>query len=179
MYNKDLETWQSFFSLGRYTVEASPGGRRCIFTADPENIRAILATQFHDYGKGEPFHRDWEDFLGDSIFVTDLDQWHSSRQLIRPQFAKDRLSDLKVFEKNVQILIKLIASGGVSDTDRAVTDGLGQEINVSDMFFRYTLDTAMEFLLGSSIGSLKTPRQEFAEAFSDVQRVQNLITRAG
>ena len=27
-----------------------------IWTADPENIRAILATQFGDYGKGEPFH---------------------------------------------------------------------------------------------------------------------------
>lgn len=28
-------------------------------TVDPENIKAILATQFHDFGKGEEFHDAW------------------------------------------------------------------------------------------------------------------------
>src|ERR1700733_7658152 len=105
MRHKNLQSWQGFFHT-RWTVEAAPAGRRCIFTADPENIKAILATQFTDYGKGEPFHREWKDFLGDSIFVTDLDQWHASRQLIRPQFIKDRVSDLEVFEEHVQILME-------------------------------------------------------------------------
>jgi hypothetical protein len=31
-----------------------------IFTADPEIVKAMLATQFQDFGKGEPFHRDWK-----------------------------------------------------------------------------------------------------------------------
>ena len=31
-----------------------------ITTVDPENIKAILATQFHDYGKGEEFHAGWK-----------------------------------------------------------------------------------------------------------------------
>ena len=77
--NKILETWQLWFA-GGWTVESAPAGMRVIFTADPDNIKAILATQFGDYGKGEPFHRDWQDFLGDSIFTTDLEQWHDSRQ---------------------------------------------------------------------------------------------------
>jgi hypothetical protein len=55
----------------------------------------------------------------------------------------------------------------------------GGELDVSDLFFRYTLDAATHFLLGSSVGSLELPEQEFAEAFAEVQRVQNIIARAG
>jgi len=155
-------------------MEASPAGRRVIFTADPENIKAILATQFTSYGKGEPFHQEWKDFLGDSIFVTDLDQWHASRQLIRPQFIKDRVSDLDVFEKHMQVLLKQILISG--RTWDGKTNG---PIDVSNLFFRYTLDAATHFLLGRSVGSLEVPEQEFAEGFAEVQRVQSLISRAG
>ena len=34
-------------------------------TLDPENIRAILASQFTDFGKGDDFHEAWK-------FVTTL-----------------------------------------------------------------------------------------------------------
>ncbi|PQE29240.1 glycoside hydrolase family 20 protein [Rutstroemia sp. NJR-2017a BBW] len=173
--NKNLEAWRGFFTHGKgYTVEASPGGLRCIFTAEPENIKAILATQFTDYGKGKPFHEDWKDFLGDSIFTTDLDQWHDSRQLIRPQFIKDRVSDLDVFERHVQILIRKIKEEG-----KKWDGSQGGEIDVSDLFFRYTLDAATDFLLGRSVDSLEIPAGEFADAFGEVQRVQSIIARAG
>ncbi|RDL34659.1 uncharacterized protein BP5553_07787 [Venustampulla echinocandica] len=157
-----------------YTAEGKPGGRRVVFTADPENIKAILATQFVDYGKGKPFHDEWKDFLGDSIFTTDLDQWHDSRQLIRPQFIKDRVSDLAVFEEHVQKLISEMVKAG-----RTLDGRQGQPFDVSDLFFRYTLDAATHFLLGNSVNSLDNPEEQFAEAFSEVQRVQSIITRAG
>jgi len=177
IHHKNLEVWNSFYTTPkgkRYTVEGTPAGRRCIFTADPENIKAILATQFTDYGKGQPFHREWKDFLGDSIFTTDLDQWHASRQLIRPQFIKDRVSDLEVFETHVQVLMEQIDKAG-----RKWDGSQGGEIDVSDLFFRYTLDAATHFLLGRSVRSLELAEQEFAEAFAEVQRVQNIISRAG
>jgi cytochrome P450 len=177
MYHKNLEVWDRFFNQPKgyhYTVEAGPAGRRCIFTAEPENIKAILATQFGDYGKGEPFHREWKDFLGNSIFVTDLDQWHASRQLIRPQFIKDRVSDLDVFETHVQVLMDQIDQAG-----RKWDGSEGGKLDVSDLFFRYTLDAATHFLLGRSVGSLEDAEMEFAGAFAEVQRVQNIITRAG
>lgn len=40
---------------------------RLVLTADEENIKAILATQFGDYGKGAQFNSEWHDFLGDSM----------------------------------------------------------------------------------------------------------------
>ena len=126
--DENLQFWdQQFRTYGNpsnpYTIEAIAGGLRIIFTADPENIKAVLATQFNDYGKGARFNKDWHEFLGDSIFSTDHEQWHDSRQLIRPQFIKDRVSDLVVFERHVSILMEKLG-------------GQGQEVDVKDLFFR-------------------------------------------
>ena len=54
----EIDVWRWLLGHGTHnsTIEFSIGGQRMVFTADPENIRAILATQFGDYGKGEPFH---------------------------------------------------------------------------------------------------------------------------
>lgn len=173
--HQNMQGWLRWFNgAGRWTVEASPAGRRVVFTADPENIKAILATQFNDYGKGKPFHDEWQSFLGDSIFTTDGDMWHSSRQLIRPQFIKDRVSDLGIFEEHTQILIKQIKKHGLTAEGKQ-----GKELEVSDLFFRYTLDASTHFLLGRSVDSLEIQEQEFAEAFGEAQRIQNIITRAG
>ncbi|KAG9997320.1 putative cytochrome 52A4, partial [Aureobasidium melanogenum] len=101
-YRHDLLAgWYTTFAdrsaVHPFTREIRTVGTRLVLTADEENIKAILATQFHDYGKGAQFNSEWHDFLGDSIFTTDGEQWHASRQLIRPQFIKDRVSDLAVF----------------------------------------------------------------------------------
>lgn len=52
------------------TVETTALGTRIILTADEENIKAILATQFADYGKGPNFREEWKDFLGLSKYGT-------------------------------------------------------------------------------------------------------------
>lgn len=171
MAHRNLEFWtddllRNGHPSNPYTVDATVGGQRIIFTADPENIKAILATQFADYGKGREFNEVWHDFLGDSIFTTDGPKWHDSRQLIRPQFVKDRLSDLEVFERHVGPLM-------------AQLGGHGQTVDVADLFFRYTLDAATDFLLGRSVDSLVNPQAKFADAFGEVQRVQALIARTG
>lgn len=166
----DLAFWEWLFSWSpnkhSKTVEVSLARERFIFTADPENIKAILAAQFSDYGKGKPFHDDWKPFLGDSIFTTDVKQWHDSRQLIRPQFVKNRVSDLEIFEKHVGRLLSKIG-------------GWGEQVDISALFYRFTLDSATDYLLGKSVDSLDQPEAEFASAFAEVQRVQNLTTRSG
>jgi cytochrome P450 len=159
MKYQNLSLWRNMFAnAGSQTVELRVAGRRIVFTADHENIKAILATQFGDYGKGEPFHREWKPFLGDSIFTTDGALWHDSRQLIRPQFVKDRVSDLHVFESHMQTLFKAIANGGALNGENQVVDieaGNGKPVDISDLFFRYTLDAATDFLLGYDVKSLR------------------------
>lgn len=154
--------WSTMFRTAgtksnRYTAESTAIGERIIFTADEENIKAILATQFADYGKGPHFREEWKDFLGLSIFTTDGEMWHDSRQLLRPQFIKDRLSDLKTFEHHVQKLLPMLANNG-------------ETVRVDDLIYRYTLDAATAFLFGTGVGSLDNGEAEFAKAFAEVQR---------
>ncbi|PSR99399.1 cytochrome P450 [Coniella lustricola] len=190
IHHKNYERWLAFFKdsgtdssgTGSYTTELRAVNRRCVFTADPENIKAILATQFSDFGKGDIFHKEWCEFLGDSIFTTDGQMWHKSRQLLRPQFSRDRISDLHCFESHLQTLFKAIANGGAlrgEDQSVDMSAANGRPIDISDLFFRYTLDVATDFLLGKDVKSLSNPEQEFAFAFNEVQRLQNIFTRCG
>ena len=166
----DIDFWVHLFTSSpnkhSKTVELFMARQRWIFTADPENIKAILATQFQDFGKGKEFHETWKPFLGDSVFTTDGQQWHDSRQLIRPQFVKNRVADLEIFEKHVERLMNKIG-------------GHGEEVDIAALFYRFTLDSATDFLLGKSVDSLENSQAEFASAFAEVQKVQTLLTRSG
>ena len=61
--------WNMFNKLDSYTVETITLGQRLVFTADEENIKAVLATQFQDFGKGPQFRKEWKEFLGLSEFT--------------------------------------------------------------------------------------------------------------
>lgn len=166
-----LEFWlKGFRKYGNprnpYTFESYMASQRLILTADVENIKAILATQFQDFGKGEQFNKDWHEFLGDSIFTTDGQKWHESRQLIRPQFIKDRLSDINTFEKHCKILVPMLG-------------GHGETVDAADLFFKFTLDAATDFLLGKSVDSLHYDNTGFAAAFNHVQHIQSMVARTG
>lgn len=94
--------------------------------------------------------------------------WHKSRQLIRPQFIKDRVSDLHVFERHVNVLLPLLHGSRP-----------GEPLDIVEVFYKFTLDAATDFLLGRSVDSLTNPKQVFAEAFAQVQHTQALIARTG
>lgn len=68
--------WRNYLEYGNprnpYTVESIVAGERLIFTSDDENIKAILATQFQDYGKGPQFRKEWKEFLGLSMYLSVL-----------------------------------------------------------------------------------------------------------
>lgn len=176
----DLQFWSEAMSSAKKppqlqsvrTAELDGGiSNRAILTKDPENIKAVLTGQFADYGKGEPFHRDWKEFLGDSIFVTDGEMWSRSRQLIRPMFVRDRIVDTEIFEKHVQHLIPLLAGSS--------SPGGSKVVDVGPLFFRYTLDAATDYLLGNGTDSLQNPTTTFAEAFRYVQSKQAEMFRLG
>ena len=47
-----MQLWQIILDYGKgsHTVEVVVLGQRIVFTDHPENIKAILATQFQDFG---------------------------------------------------------------------------------------------------------------------------------
>ncbi|GKZ45183.1 hypothetical protein AbraIFM66951_007771 [Aspergillus brasiliensis] len=112
---------------------------RVIITKDPENIKALLTGQFVDFGKGEGFRHDWKDFVGDSFFVTDGEQWSRWRQLIRPMFTRHRIVDTEPFDHYVHHLNPLLAGPKGNKV-----------VDVTPLFLRYTLDIATAYLFGES-----------------------------
>jgi cytochrome P450 len=99
-------------------------GARVILTADSENIKAILSTQFDDYGKGEDFRNVWGAFLGNSIFVTDGAIWKHNRAMLRPQFVRERVADLEIVDRHAMELVSMLGNGG-------------QTVEMLDYFFRW------------------------------------------
>lgn len=178
---RNLLTWETVFpSINedecRLTAEASVLGTRYIMTADSENIKAVLATQFLDFGKGEPFHEKWKGFIGDSIFTTDGHMWRESRQMIRPLFTRERVGDLEVLERHVGGLQRAIERENRAPSYSAKVE---KEVDMALLINRLTLDVATDFMLGNSVQSLENPYTEFEEAFARVQHIQSIIARSG
>ncbi|KIW19150.1 hypothetical protein PV08_03442 [Exophiala spinifera] len=136
-----------------------------ILTIEPENIKTVLSVRFHDYSihyRLEPFRP----LLGEGIFSADGEHWPASRALIRPSFTRDQVADLRELEKLVGDLLALLPRDGMTIVD------------LQELFFRYTIDSATSFLFGQSVGSLKKAYEEteFAEAFHYAQEA--VLTRA-
>ena len=85
--------WKNFLGYGNprnpYTVEGIVFGERIVFTSDEENIKAVLATQFQDYGKGPQFRKEWKDFLGLSMFFHVVLRSIVSRTYIMDRYLYD------------------------------------------------------------------------------------------
>lgn len=67
-----------FEDIGADTFTIVSMGRKFWVTRDPENVKAILATNFKDFGIGERF-RSMGALLGQGIFTSDGGLWEHSR----------------------------------------------------------------------------------------------------
>ncbi|MCJ1288257.1 hypothetical protein MMC26_007612 [Xylographa opegraphella] len=133
-----------FDAMDALTFETKVLGVISHMTADPKNIQAILATQFHDFELGRTRCENFRPLLGNGIFTTDGKSWEHSRAMMRPQFARDQVSDLDLEEEHVQNMMRALPVDA---------DGWTAEIDLQVLFFRLTLDSACEFLFGESPGS--------------------------
>lgn len=84
--------------------------------------------------------------LGNGIFTQSTSEWKHSRDMMRPQFTRDQVSDLDLEERHVQNMMTALDA-------KLLGDGWTQVVDLQDLFFRLTLDSATEFLLGESADS--------------------------
>lgn len=147
------------FKLHGNTFRVKELHTSAILTIEPENIKTVLSLNFKDYRLGYRLGA-FKPLLGEGIFDTDGDHWAASRALIRPSFNRDQVADLTSFEELTQDLFALLPRDGTTVVD------------LQDLFFRYTIDSATEFLFGKSVGTLKTsePDAGFADSFYYAQK---------
>ena len=119
-------------------------GDDLIMTRDPENLKAILVTQLDDYGFGDKRMAILEPLIGTGILNNEGEAWKHSRTLLRPQFAREIISDLEMVERHLNDMWPLLEKETEEGGWTGVTD-------LQSMFFDMTLGTTVDFLLGHNI----------------------------
>lgn len=104
-----LDGWFHKYGI---TFEAKMPGRRALFTVEPENVQAMLAHRFKDFDLGENRLTAFRPLLGNGIFSSDGSRWEHSRALLRPNFARNQIADIEIYEVHVAALIDLIPRDG-------------------------------------------------------------------
>ncbi|KAF9128226.1 hypothetical protein BGW39_005236 [Mortierella sp. 14UC] len=132
-----------------------------IVVTDPSSIQHILAKNQPNYEKGPYFKDIFHDFLGSGIFNADGETWKSQRQIARPHFQTSEFKDAALINKHVDQLLVVI--------DRHIASKPDTPLEVQNVFCRFTLDEASEFLFGATVEALKNEQTEFSTAFNYAQ----------
>ncbi|ORY17853.1 cytochrome P450 alkane hydroxylase-like protein [Clohesyomyces aquaticus] len=166
-------TYNRFLRFSSYTIQSRIMTMPLIITIEPENVKTILSTKFKDYSFGAR-NKAFGPLLGTGIFNSDGERWANSRHLLRPNFVREQVADLAMLERHYRIMRKWIPERGTT-------------VDVQDLFFKLTIDTATEFLFAHSTNSLKmmpgldgkeaeNEDTVFAKAFTFAQ--EDVVTRS-
>ncbi|CAG7995913.1 unnamed protein product [Penicillium salamii] len=123
------------------TLEQKFLGTIAYGTTEPRNLEAMMSSKLDDFDFGLR-RQIFFPLLGDGIFTQEGSSWKHSRDLLRPQFAKQQYRDMEIFRPHVDNLLDHIRAN----------EG---DIDLQPLFFNLTLDTTTELLFGKSVYSLK------------------------
>lgn len=114
--SRRLESLKKLYDKYGSTYSVRLFGQRTIYTIDPENLRAVFAINFRDYGL-QPFRLPASmPAIGRNIFTTDGPYWKHSRDQVTPIFTRARISDTSGFEQHFeQMLAKIPRDGSQFD----------------------------------------------------------------
>ncbi|KAF7176132.1 hypothetical protein CNMCM7691_001608 [Aspergillus felis] len=135
-------------------------GPRAFHILRPENVEAMLSTNFKDYGFGARAAI-FAPLLGNGIFTQEGPAWRHSRGLLRKQYFRVQSRTLQYFHEHVDNTVARLPLDGVVD--------------LQPLFFNLTLDIATALLFGRSMYSLKAGIDQdadnrlFAESFDIAQ----------
>ena len=151
--NYFLDYVQGLFGKYGNTFAYNTFGTRAIWTMEPENIKACLATQSQDFEIGASRHKALIPLVGHSILTTDGRLWTHHRAMIRPNFVKTQLGNFEIFENHFSNLLACIPR------DNSTFD-------LRDLFQKLTMDISTDFLLGCSTNSLALHATRCKDEFS-------------
>lgn len=132
-------------------------------TIDPDNVHHIMSKNFGNYPKGSKFNEIF-DVLGDGIFNTDSSLWQYHRRMAQsfighPHFHQFLVE--KIWEK--------VEGGLIPILDHVSKQGL--EIDLQDLFERFTFDTICTIIMNYDPRSLSIdfPSVPPSKALDDVE----------
>ncbi|KAL8780980.1 MAG: hypothetical protein Q9213_006209 [Squamulea squamosa] len=123
-------------------------------TIDLENIQAVLSTSSTSFELGSRRRDAMAPLIGRGIFASDGERWRHSRAMLRPNFTKHQMRGFDMPEDHFQYLLALFPQN-----EHEVVD-------LQNLFHKFTMDTATEFLFGQAVGSLSLTKSDAIDMFS-------------
>jgi cytochrome P450 len=140
-----------------------------VLTCDPTNVHHILSRNFSNYEKGPKFREIFEP-VGDGIFSADSDSWRYQRKLIQSMIKN------KKFELFLEkVCREKVESGLIPILDHV--SSMGIEVDLQDVFQRYTFDNVCFMVLGFDPNCLSIYFPEVAHAKAFDQMEQSVFYR--
>ncbi|KAL5393585.1 hypothetical protein PMIN02_005763 [Paraphaeosphaeria minitans] len=164
--HKLLERWtKTLTSHNAHTLVAKIFSQTFFLTDDPENIKAMLATEFDQWSLGQERIKQMEAYLGHGIFTSEGASWKHSRDMLRPCFERSQVADISILEKHTARLLQNVPKDGTT-------------VDLQPLLHELTLDVATEFLFGRSTDAQDRGREDNAcKAFIDAfEYCQNPMT---
>ncbi|KAF4627550.1 hypothetical protein G7Y89_g10609 [Cudoniella acicularis] len=148
-------TENHFKSLGLNICQLNMLGNRVLFTIEPKNLETIHQTKFKSWGITPNRRNRVSQFIGEGIFTNDGSHWQQSRRILRRSFERSHIEDITTMERHMQPLIESIPKNGST-------------VDLRKLFHRFTMNSATDFLLGTSSGAGFTFGDEFEAAFDRI-----------
>ncbi|KAM3681473.1 hypothetical protein ACJW30_12G000100 [Castanea mollissima] len=134
-----------------------------VVTSDPMNLHHICSKNFSNYPKGPEFQEIF-DVLGDGILNSDHDSWRYQRKVLQT-FLKD--NKFKLFFE--EVVKGKVEKGLIPILDHV--SSLGIEVDLQDIFQRFTFDSICLMVLGHDPNclSIEFPEVAHFKAFDEVE----------
>lgn len=142
-------------------------GMRMVLISKSEHIAHVQKNAFNNYRKGPLFKDVMQQVLGEQgIFVADGHQWQIQRKATSKIFTAGNFKG--IITSSIQEHIRQLVSVIGDHADK------NEEFDLSDLFFRFTLDSFTEMAFGKSTRSLETCEPvPFAVAFDYAQGIMD------
>ncbi|GAB2260382.1 hypothetical protein Droror1_Dr00011237 [Drosera rotundifolia] len=129
-------------------------------TVNPANVKHILLTKFHNYGKGSFNYLILKDIFGDGIFTVDGEKWFEQRKASSLELASKVLRDYSttIYKEKAIHLANTVATAA----------NLNQTIDIQDLILKSSLDAIFKVTFGVEFDdACSTPEEaaKFGPAF--------------
>ncbi|CAM1501817.1 Fc.00g038010.m01.CDS01 [Cosmosporella sp. VM-42] len=151
-----LQVWDRYFHTIGNTFWAQNVGDWILMTNEPENVKALLQSQFETWPIGGLRQKVLIMALGPrGIFSVNGKEWHTARSMIRPSFVRNQIADLECTDRHVENFLERIPRDG-------------GKVDLQDLFYLFTMDVSTDFMFGYSTNTLVKPSPEaldFTQSF--------------
>ena len=129
-----LQVWDRLFYTVGSTFWAQNIGTWIVMTNEPENVKALLSSQFETWPIGGVRQKVLIMALGPrGIFSVNGRDWHMARSLIRPSFVRNQIADLECTDRHVENFLGRIPRDG-------------GKVDLQELFYMFTMDVSTDFM---------------------------------